>query len=76
MQLGHLPRIKLTELPTPLEEMPRLTQALGGPKLLVKRDDLTAVGLGGNKVRKLEFMRALVFLTSALAKNAYFLFQN
>jgi len=45
MQLGHLPRIKLTELPTPLEEMPRLTQALGGPKLLVKRDDLTAVGL-------------------------------
>ena len=58
MQLGHLPRIKLTELPTPLEEMPRLTQALGGPKLLVKRDDLTSVGLGGNKVRKLEFLLA------------------
>jgi D-cysteine desulfhydrase family pyridoxal phosphate-dependent enzyme len=58
MQLGHLPRIKLTELPTPLEEMPRLTQALGGPRLLVKRDDLTAVGLGGNKVRKLEFLLA------------------
>ena len=52
MQLGHVPRIKLTQLPTPLEEMPRLTQALNGPRLLVKRDDLTSVGLGGNKVRK------------------------
>lgn len=58
MQLGYLPRIKLTELPAPLEELSRLTQALGGPKLLVKRDDLTSLGLGGNKVRKLEFLLA------------------
>ena len=58
MQLGHIPRIKLTDLPTPLEEMPRLTEALGGPRLFVKRDDLTATGLGGNKVRKLEFLLA------------------
>jgi len=58
MQIGHIPRIKLTDLPTPLEEMPRLTEALGGPRLLVKRDDLTGAGLGGNKVRKLEFLLA------------------
>ncbi len=58
MQTGNFPRIKLTDLPTPLEEMPRLTQALGGPTLLVKRDDLTGTGLGGNKVRKLEFLLA------------------
>ncbi len=58
MQLGHIPRIKLTDLPTPLEEMPRLSEALGGPRLLVKRDDLTGAGLGGNKVRKLEFLLA------------------
>ncbi|MCP4717248.1 MAG: D-cysteine desulfhydrase family protein, partial [Deltaproteobacteria bacterium] len=50
MQLGNIPRIKLTELPTPLEEMPRLSKALGGPRLLVKRDDLTGAGQGGNKV--------------------------
>lgn len=58
MQIGNFPRIKLTDLPTPLEEMPRLTKALGGPRLLVKRDDLTGAGLGGNKVRKLEFLLA------------------
>ena len=58
MQTVHIPRIKLTDLPTPLEEMPRLTKALSGPRLLVKRDDLTGAGLGGNKVRKLEFLLA------------------
>ena len=58
MQTGNFPRIKLTDLPTPLEEMPRLTEAIGGPRLLVKRDDLTGAGLGGNKVRKLEYLLA------------------
>src|SRR5210317_2144179 len=58
MQTGNFPRIKLTALPTPLEEMPRLTEVIGGPRLLVKRDDLTGAGLGGNKVRKLEFLLA------------------
>ncbi|MCP4716392.1 MAG: D-cysteine desulfhydrase family protein, partial [Deltaproteobacteria bacterium] len=62
---GNIPRIKLTELPTPLEEMPRLSKALGGPRLLVKRDDLTGAGQGGNKVRKLEFL-----LADALKKGA------
>ena len=36
--------------------MPNLSRALGGPKLLVKRDDLTDLGFGGNKARKLEYL--------------------
>lgn len=54
-RIALLPRVRLTELPTPLEEVDRLTKALGGPRLLMKRDDLTTLALGGNKVRKLEF---------------------
>ena len=41
--------------PTPLQPMDRLTRHLGGPRLWIKRDDLTGFALGGNKVRKLEF---------------------
>jgi len=52
----NLPRLHLAQLPTPLEEAPRLSAALGGPRILFKRDDLTGVGLGGNKARKLEFL--------------------
>jgi len=55
MLTDHLPRIPLGFLPTPLEELPRLTQALGGPRLLIKRDDQTGLASGGNKARKLEF---------------------
>ena len=40
--------------PTPVEPLPRLTAALGGPRIFVKRDDLTGLALGGNKARKLE----------------------
>ncbi|HYC06089.1 MAG TPA: D-cysteine desulfhydrase family protein [Azospirillaceae bacterium] len=43
----------LCHLPTPLEELPRLTAHLGGPRLLVKRDDCTGLAGGGNKARKL-----------------------
>jgi D-cysteine desulfhydrase len=39
-----------------LEELPRLTSALGGPRLWIKRDDQTGLALGGNKARKLEFL--------------------
>jgi len=53
-----LPRIRLANLPTPLEEMPRLSKVLGGPKIWIKRDDLTGLAFGGNKVRKLEFEMA------------------
>ena len=53
-----MPRLMMAQLPTPLEEAPRLSAALGGPRILFKRDDLTGAGLGGNKVRKLEFIIA------------------
>ena len=56
--IHRLPRISLGTLPTPLEEAPRLGAALGLSRLLVKRDDLTGLALGGNKVRKLEYVMA------------------
>lgn len=56
MQLGRLPRIKLAALPTPLEEAPALSAFLGGPRILLKRDDITGLAFGGNKVRKAEYL--------------------
>jgi len=53
-----LPRLRFAHLPTPVEAMPHLSAALGGPTLLVKRDDQTGLALGGNKTRKLEFLMA------------------
>lgn len=52
------PRVRIAHLPTPIEPLPRLSKVLGGPKLLVKRDDQTGLALGGNKTRKLEFLIA------------------
>lgn len=51
-------RISFAHLPTPIEELPRLTHALGGPRIFVKRDDQTGLAFGGNKTRKLEFLVA------------------
>ena len=51
--LGALPRARLATLPTPLEEGPTLPS---GARLLVKRDDLSGLGMGGNKARKLELL--------------------
>lgn len=56
MHLEKLPRFPLTQLPTPVESAPRLSRELGGPELLIKRDDLTSLAMGGNKARKLEFL--------------------
>ena len=57
---AHLPRVSLATLPTPITEARGLRAALGGetrcPRILIKRDDLTGLGLGGNKARKLEFL--------------------
>ncbi len=53
-----LPRLKFAHLPTPIEVMPRLSEILCGPRLLVKRDDQTGLAFGGNKTRKLEFLVA------------------
>ena len=56
MHLARFPRARFAHLPTPLEPMPRLSEALGGPRLFVKRDDCTGLAGGGNKTRKLEFL--------------------
>jgi len=53
-----IPRVRFAHLPTPVEPMPRLSSTLGGPRLLIKRDDLTGMALSGNKTRKLEFLLA------------------
>ncbi len=57
-RLQHIPRVRLGHLPTPLEPMDRLSEALGGPRIWVKRDDATGLSTGGNKTRKLEFLLA------------------
>jgi 1-aminocyclopropane-1-carboxylate deaminase/D-cysteine desulfhydrase-like pyridoxal-dependent ACC family enzyme len=54
-RLAALPRLRLAALPTPLDAAPRLTTALGGPRILIKRDDLTGVTFGGNKIREFEY---------------------
>jgi D-cysteine desulfhydrase family pyridoxal phosphate-dependent enzyme len=63
MQIGHLPRVRLAALPTPLDEAARFSKALRGPRILIKRDDNTGLAMGGNKARKLEFL-----MGEALAK--------
>jgi len=63
------PRARLLEGPTPIQRLRRVEAALGpalnGVRLFVKRDDLTGVGGGGSKLRKLEFL-----LGDALARGA------
>ena len=56
--LTTLPRRSLAALPTPVEQAAQLGRQVGLNDLLVKRDDLTAVLYGGNKVRKLEYLLA------------------
>ncbi|NNM06833.1 MAG: D-cysteine desulfhydrase family protein [Gemmatimonadetes bacterium] len=58
-------RAQLAHLPTPLEEMETLSADLGGPTILIKRDDQTGLATGGNKARKLEYI-----LADAQAKEA------
>ncbi len=56
--VNRFPRIALGHGPTPLEPLERLSKHLGGASLWVKRDDCTGLALGGNKVRKLEYLLA------------------
>jgi len=58
-----LPRYPLGFFPTPIVECRRLSESLGGPRILMKRDDQTGLAMGGNKTRKLE-----VLLAEALAQ--------
>jgi D-cysteine desulfhydrase len=58
MKLKHIEKTSLGFFPTPLIELSRLSHFLGGPKIFMKRDDLTGLALGGNKTRKLEYILA------------------
>ena len=55
--LSSFPRVSLGVFPTPIHKLENIS-ALLGVNVFVKRDDLTGLGLGGNKVRKLEFLLA------------------
>lgn len=57
-RIASLPRLDIALKDTPLEEARNLSRTLGGPRIFVKRDDLTGVALGGNKLRNLEFRLA------------------
>lgn len=63
--LSKIKRLEAAHLPTPLEEAGKLSEILGGPKIYIKRDDVTGLAGGGNKARKLEYLAA-----DALAKGA------
>jgi D-cysteine desulfhydrase len=58
--LSQFPRFRLMQGPTPIQRLDRLEQVLGdqrnGVSIWVKRDDFMALGGGGNKLRKLEFL--------------------
>ena len=58
--IENLPRVSLGFYPTPLVEARHLSSVLGGPRILIKREDLSGLALGGNKCRKLEFILAQV----------------
>ena len=62
---NHPARVDLGHWPTPLHQLRRLGEALGGPAIWVKRDDLTGLATGGNKTRKLEYL-----IADALAQGA------
>ena len=76
MDLSSLPRVSLGVFPTPVQKLENVSRALG-TNVWVKRDDLTGIGLGGNKVRKLEFLLAdarrqeaeIVFTTGGAQSN-------
>ncbi|WP_312209231.1 D-cysteine desulfhydrase [Pseudescherichia sp.] len=55
--LTRFPRLEFIGAPTPLEYLPRFSDYLGR-EIYIKRDDVTPMALGGNKLRKLEFLAA------------------
>ena len=74
--LDSFPKIKLGIFPTPVHRLDRISERLG-TNVYIKRDDLTGLGLGGNKVRKLEYLLAdgreqgaeIVFTTGGAQSN-------
>jgi L-cysteate sulfo-lyase len=65
MDLSRFARYRLLAGPTAIEPLTRLNAGLGGVRVFVKRDDVTGIGGGGNKLRKLEFL-----LGEAMAQGA------
>ena len=57
-EIENIPRIELGFYPTPITEARHLSSILGGPRILIKREDLSGLALGGNKCRKHEFILA------------------
>ena len=55
--LGRFPRVSLGVFPTPIQRLDNMSATLG-TNVYIKRDDLTGIGPGGNKVRKLEYLLA------------------
>ena len=64
-KISRIPRQSFIERPTPLRKLDFLSAELGGPEIFIKRDDLTGIGFGGNKSRKLEFIIADALLKEA-----------
>lgn len=64
---ARLPRVRLAQLPTPLEPALRLSGQVGGPPIWLKREDLSGLALGGNKARQLEFLLADAIAAGAQA---------
>ena len=58
MILSKIPRINLGSFPTPISRLDKLSQQLENTTIFIKRDDMPFVSLGGNKIRKLEFLMA------------------
>jgi len=56
LQIQQLERVGIGNFPTPLESMPRLSDELGGASLIVKREDMTGLAMGGNKTRVLDYL--------------------
>ena len=54
-RLSRFSRLSLADLPTPLLDCPRLSDALDGPRIMIKREDQTGLAFGGNKVREFEY---------------------
>ncbi len=67
MTLFDLPKRTYTQFPTALEPLPRLSKALGGPEIWIKRDDQLGLAGGGNKTRKLEYVIAAALKEGAKA---------
>lgn len=54
--IAKLPRVHFGFYPTPLTDAQQLSSLVGGPRIFIKREDLSGLAMGGNKARKLEFI--------------------